>query len=429
VPDLMQMLTNPMVLGGIAAVIVVLLLLMVSRRKRATGGAPRVAEQGSTIPSAAAVTAAAAPVPAPQARAAESAADDIDDAFSSVVEPSRTDKSQAVTDDPLGEADVYLAYGRYEQAESLLRGALNSEPGRADYMLKLLEIYAANKDRPSFERQLEELHEVLEGAPGPQWDRALELARTMAPQHHLVGGGIVAGAAAAEVRAMPDAEAEDLDIDLDFEPVYGDDDADSGEQPLDITQEFDTETLNAAIEAGQAESDRPAAAARDLRFAIDAEEPPAAARTGTHLGFSIDDDDEQTDEAGTADDDLSLSFDLEGDAEPPAGAVDALADLDIDFGSDDLEAEADRRDAGESGETDFDLGEELPDLDLEGEIGSAGGAGADTDMVATKLELAQAYLEMEDYDGARGILEEVVNEGSSAQQQQARELLERCSPS
>ena len=50
-------------------------------------------------------------------------------------------------------------------------------------------------------------------------------------------------------------------------------------------------------------------------------------------------------------------------------------------------------------------------------------------MVATKLELAATYLDMEDFDGARSILDEVLAEGSEAQQQQARELLERCSGS
>jgi len=47
-------------------------------------------------------------------------------------------------------------------------------------------------------------------------------------------------------------------------------------------------------------------------------------------------------------------------------------------------------------------------------------------MVATKLELAQTYLDMEDHAGARAILDEVLSEGNDAQKQQARELLERC---
>ncbi len=44
--------------------------------------------------------------------------------------------------------------------------------------------------------------------------------------------------------------------------------------------------------------------------------------------------------------------------------------------------------------------------------------------VGTKLDLARAYIDMGDPDGARSILKEVADEGSSAQQQEARKLLE-----
>lgn len=48
---------------------------------------------------------------------------------------------------------------------------------------------------------------------------------------------------------------------------------------------------------------------------------------------------------------------------------------------------------------------------------------ADTDEAATKLDLAQAYYEMGDYEGAREILEEVVNEGKEDQVKDAQRLL------
>ena len=44
--------------------------------------------------------------------------------------------------------------------------------------------------------------------------------------------------------------------------------------------------------------------------------------------------------------------------------------------------------------------------------------------VATKLDLAKAYEEMGDKDGARELLKEVVKEGDSAQQQQAQTMLQ-----
>jgi pilus assembly protein FimV len=47
----------------------------------------------------------------------------------------------------------------------------------------------------------------------------------------------------------------------------------------------------------------------------------------------------------------------------------------------------------------------------------------DTDENATKLDLAKAYIDMGDAEGARDILQEVVSEGNAQQQQEARELL------
>ena len=45
------------------------------------------------------------------------------------------------------------------------------------------------------------------------------------------------------------------------------------------------------------------------------------------------------------------------------------------------------------------------------------------DDVSTKLDLARAYVEMGDDDGARSILEEVVSEGNASQKGEAEQLL------
>jgi pilus assembly protein FimV len=44
--------------------------------------------------------------------------------------------------------------------------------------------------------------------------------------------------------------------------------------------------------------------------------------------------------------------------------------------------------------------------------------------VGTKLDLARAYVDMGDPDGARNILNEVLSEGSSSQKQEAQRLIE-----
>jgi len=46
-----------------------------------------------------------------------------------------------------------------------------------------------------------------------------------------------------------------------------------------------------------------------------------------------------------------------------------------------------------------------------------------TDEIATKLDLARAYIDMGDAEGARDILDEVVLEGTVVQQDEARELI------
>jgi len=51
----------------------------------------------------------------------------------------------------------------------------------------------------------------------------------------------------------------------------------------------------------------------------------------------------------------------------------------------------------------------------------------ETDENATKLDLARAYIDMGDAEGARDILNEVLSEGSEEQQGEAKELLSRVS--
>jgi pilus assembly protein FimV len=54
----------------------------------------------------------------------------------------------------------------------------------------------------------------------------------------------------------------------------------------------------------------------------------------------------------------------------------------------------------------------------------SGSAFVDADASSTKLELARAYLDMGDVEGARGMLEEVVNEGNPGQRAEAKRLLD-----
>jgi pilus assembly protein FimV len=77
-----------------------------------------------------------------------------------------------------------------------------------------------------------------------------------------------------------------------------------------------------------------------------------------------------------------------------------------------------------------DGGEEVADeLDLSDDFSGGNGEemvfAAEGNQMSTKLDLARAYMDMGDEDGARQILEEVIAEGSEEQQDEARQLLAR----
>ncbi|MCS5564393.1 MAG: hypothetical protein NZ728_09095 [Oleiphilaceae bacterium] len=63
----------------------------------------------------------------------------------------------AAGQDPIAEADTYIAYGRHEQAAQTLENAISREPSRTDLRLKLLAVYADSQDRASFDKQFGEL--------------------------------------------------------------------------------------------------------------------------------------------------------------------------------------------------------------------------------------------------------------------------------
>jgi pilus assembly protein FimV len=92
--------------------------------------------------------------------------------------------------DPVAEADVYIAYGREEQAEEILKEALRLQPDRAGVRVKLLEIYSRRGDKGGFTALAQELHDRT-GGVGEEWDRAAKLGRSLDPTSSLFSGGVV----------------------------------------------------------------------------------------------------------------------------------------------------------------------------------------------------------------------------------------------
>jgi pilus assembly protein FimV len=119
-----------------------------------------------------------------------------------------------------------------------------------------------------------------------------------------------------------------------------------------------------------------------------------------------------------------------------------ISEIDIDTAADDSANEVET-DSDFSADFDLDELDDLPDFTAEtAEADVATGADqeidldqlaasenefdflAGTDECATKLDLARAYLDMEDLDGAKELLQEVVTEGSDQQKTDARTLME-----
>jgi len=103
----------------------------------------------------------------------------------------------------------------------------------------------------------------------------------------------------------------------------------------------------------------------------------------------------------------------------PAAAPPAEGGADFDFNLDLPEQKEEQQ--GEAPEAPLDLSSISLDLGAPGE--AALSTDAQWQEVATKLDLAKAYQEMGDMDGARELLDEVMKEGDAAQKQQAQTML------
>lgn len=327
--------------------------------------------------------------------------------------------------DPVAEADVYMAYGRDVQAEEILVDALKNDPTRHAIYLKLLEIYSGRKSVKQFESLATDFY-AQTGGSGADWDTAAALGRALDPANKLYGGsGGGEGASPAVEPApivLPSAETDKLSATVtlpgqlgrmakaakEVEPAQ----AAPLDFDLDVTS-FSAPEPHTSVGGGLGVSPgAPASPISSLDFdtAIGtggAESRPVAPPV-EHLDF-----------------DLALP---QADAmsppplkmpEPAIGA----GDIDFEF---DIQAppQADSPPAAQPKTPAFDLSSIDLDLDVPpAAADSAQPIDEENPDIATKLELAQAYEEMGDKEGARELLQEVVHEGRGRQQQMARERL------
>lgn len=68
------------------------------------------------------------------------------------------------TGDVVAEAEIYVAYGRYDQAASLLKTAIEQDPENIELRLKLIDIYLDTRDQDNFEVAYGELRALNDDA-------------------------------------------------------------------------------------------------------------------------------------------------------------------------------------------------------------------------------------------------------------------------
>jgi len=326
--------------------------------------------------------------------------------------------------DPIAEADVYMAYGRDAQAEEILRDALAKDSSRQAIRVKLLEIYANRKDARSFEAAANELRAAT-GGRGAEWEKVVGLGLSIDPANALYGGN----PGNAPQRFNETAQMPAFSASAAHMPAL----STSTQPPLEPAA-----PLNIDFDIGAATSGGPTPLP-DLDLGLGS---ASSAESAAGLDFDLGLGGDKSAAVGTAAaasaipaaEPISIDFDLPiGDKpgyptpadaasrDPAAPAADLGAidfDLGIPSGGSEARTETPKTPSVDLADISLDLG--TPG----GGNGSSGAPDARWQEVATKLDLAKAYEEMGDKDGARELLKEVVKEGDPAQQQQAQTMLQ-----
>jgi pilus assembly protein FimV len=368
------------------------------------------------------------------------------------------------TSDAVMEAEMYMAYQKYDQAEEKLKSAFAEQPNRADIGLKLLEVYAETGNSEAFQE--------LEGRLSLSPDQ-----KTLADEYR--GRMPMLG-----TNDAMDTELDDDDLDFEEFSIEGNDaPVDSAPEADEATQRnkdsFDTDSGKGS--SGLTLESPGSEASSDLDFSLDLDDLdlPEGDESDAGLDFDLEDlglEDDASDkdkskavtsdsseldfdfeETDSGDLNSDLDFDLEEtsvEPEPELPNLDSDED-DIDFDAeiaalddgDDLElADPDPMPTDNSPEPStvgekseepkVDMPDDSDDSDALQDLADSlpGEAELDddefdflsgNDEASTKLDLARAYIEMDDKDGARDILEEVASEGSDEQKRQARELMDK----
>ena len=381
------LLTNPFVLGGLGLMLISAIAGVLIYRQRRQDKASAESEEFESLPSSMAEPLESSAV------AAEGQSDDFED------------DASPQTSDVMGEVEIYIAYGRFPQAISFLLKAIAAEPDRFDIRLKLLEVYVETGDAVAFNLQLDELRQLAD-------DQTIEQALALQAK--------IPGASESEVvtmgATMIDRTPADDDLSFDLDDLDSETDDSGFEFNSDDDLEIDTESAESPVGETLGLQSDDLALADDLSDDLDLD---------LDLYLDLDLDDESltlagdTPKANLADDIPSLDDEDDLDLDE-----DFSFSLDEDSLDDDLDLLADagsveNADGLALDDNDLALDDDSFNLDLDDE-----NFNLDEDM-GTKLNLARAYIDMDDDEAARKTLEEVVAGGSDAEIMEAKALLEQ----
>ncbi|MBV8034443.1 FimV/HubP family polar landmark protein [Roseateles sp.] len=301
--------------------------------------------------------------------------------------------------DPVAEADVYLAYGRDLQAEEILKEALRANPTRLAIRLKLLEVYAKRRDAKGFEQLAVQLFAETKGT-GEDWAKAQELGRGIDPDNPLYQPG----GAPALAETGPELRPEPMNASTLPQTAL----------PPNVVAAATGAHLATDVMRGGPDTGPVSGFDLALDLDLDAPEPvsPTAMAATQAMPASVEqapmkmDFDISSRGTRTAPPAPDLNFDLSGMGDLPVNAapapMSAATDLDFDLGE--------LIPAGEGG-TDP-LGQALKALgDDEG------------DPLLRQLELADEFRQIGDTEGAREVLQELVQRSSGALRDKARAML------
>ncbi len=309
--------------------------------------------------------------------------------------------------DPISEADVYLAYGRYQQAEELIQHAIKDHPDRDECKLKLLEIYYASENKDAFLAYANDLVHLGKNKQADFWAKVSEM-----------GGEICADAPlfskeeahfAVDNDIAKDSREEDAD-DLDFGLVSEEDltlnaKVKSPQKPKDAELDYDLASFDIEGDAFGDDSNN-----ADIDFDLDS--------LNDKVVPGLDPESIESDNAPQDFEAYEFNFDsIDLDSKPTTEKTPVV--------SSSKEKETPVSDLKLDNSISFDNEEFDINFNLEGDDDKFAVSDlTDMDELETKLDLAKAYIDMGDIGAARDIASEVLSKGTDAQKAAAKELLE-----